>query len=433
MGIKVEIKDPVTVLVGPKGCVGPGTWGFYQFPKIWRARDGVIYLSVNIGADSAAGEHEPTRVFASPDGGRSWRGVGLGCIDESPEIFDLPDGRQVFFGARRTLNFLHENRTDLTVCPDELNMKPRMGPLVNPYGVDEYVFYNFADIPEKLRRFGAAARRGPCGEWENFEGAIDIPDMVAASHVRAGWWDGDGAFYWKDLKPAIAIPIPEKLAVLGDGTLLWALACQHPGVKDRFYDRVMCVASTDCGKMWTLRGIVAGDPEKTTWGYGFGEQSIALAPNGDLLCAMRTKSSNDMGHTHYLPLSRSSDGGRTWSAPEPVAEFSVTPHLLALQNGAMALIYGRPGVHVKLSADSGRTWGDAVTLVGTPERDILKMPLEEWWQMRHDESCANTGAVVTGPDKFIVAYSDFKHLGAEGDYRKAIKIREITVVFNTDV
>ncbi len=48
-------------------------------------------------------------------------------------------------------------------------------------------------------------------------------------------------------------------------------------------------------------------------------------------------------------------------------------------------------------------------------------------ESRYDWSCANTSLVVTGPDRFLVAYSDFRHRDAEGRPCKAIAVREVVV------
>ncbi|MFM9197037.1 MAG: hypothetical protein ACKOWG_15080, partial [Planctomycetia bacterium] len=58
----------------------------------------------------------------------------------------------------------------------------------------------------------------------------------------------------------------------------------------------------------------------------------------------------------HTVLARSSDNGLTWSEPEKVASSSVTPHLVKLERGVVALVYGRPGVHVQFSSDDCRSW-----------------------------------------------------------------------------
>ncbi|MEI6972000.1 MAG: hypothetical protein WCL44_10845 [bacterium] len=64
-------------------------------------------------------------------------------------------------------------------------------------------------------------------------------------------------------------------------------------------------------------------------------------------------------------------------------------------------------------------------MVGPTEKELLARPLDDWWAIRHDFSCANTSVVVTGPDRFLVAYSDFGHRNADGKRCKAICVREV--------
>ena len=44
---------------------------------------------------------------------------------------------------------------------------------------------------------------------------------------------------------------------------------------------------------------------------------------------------------HFMAFTRSTDGGRTWSAPEPLTTYSEIPgHLLALKDGRLLLTFG---------------------------------------------------------------------------------------------
>lgn len=58
------------------------------------------------------------------------------------------------------------------------------------------------------------------------------------------------------------------------------------------------------------------------------------------------------GYPFETLLCRSADNGYTWTKPEKVADSSVTPHVVALDDGIVLLIYGRPGVHFKISEDN---------------------------------------------------------------------------------
>lgn len=428
--MNITLNDPILVALSPPqyGEDPAGRWwGFFQFPDLWRGNDGVLYLAVNVGADSAAGRHEPTQFFRSRDGGGTWQRVAFDATDRSPEIITMPDGRQVAFGRERYLYHLAELSPDAgraSIDVATLGLMPVTGPFRGGYKVNEYLVYRYGDIPAAHRRFPLAIRASADATWAETSGVLDCPELCLPVLTRAMWWDEAGREEWREFPPRLKPPAPREVTVLPDGTLLWALDSQHPEV-GRHCGMVSCLASSDAGRTWTRRGGIA-DGRDWSWG-ATNETALARMPDGDLLCVIRTKNSNEAGDTHYLAAARSADGGRTWTMLPPLAEFSVTPHLLVLANGAVAVVYGRPGVHVKASADSGRTWGAAAAVVGPTEKELLDRPLDEWWAIRHDFSCANTSVVVTGPDRFLVAYSDFQHRNASGQRCKAICVREVRV------
>ena len=432
----MKLGEPVVVAVGPPEMTGPDSWGFFQFPDLWRGEDGDLYLVINVGADSRAGRHEPSLFFRSTDGGRRWESIRFEQVDCSPAILDLPDGRQVAFGDYRRIYALQavaqegaEQVTRLSAL--DLGMKPVMGPFLSSYKVAYECHYRYGDMPEDKRRFAVSKRASADAPWERRRGQIEMDDLLLRALVRDGWDDGEGKFVWKEFAHEFCAPVPNwpnQLAVLPDGTILWALAAQSPQVSDRQCWQVVCLASADGGCTWRPRGMIADDPSAATWGFGAGEQSLAAMPNGDLLCVMRTKMSNELADTHHLAAARSTDGGHTWTALPPISEFSVTPFLVPLAGGAVALLYGRPGVHVRISTDSGTSWSDSIPIVGPAEADLTAMPPPDWWKVRHDFSCANLDIAVTGPDRFLVAYSDFQHKDADGRTCKAIKVREVSVV-----
>lgn len=48
-------------------------------------------------------------------------------------------------------------------------------------------------------------------------------------------------------------------------------------------------------------------------------------------------------------------------------------------------------------------------------------------------SCGYPNLLATGPDKFLLIYSDFKHFNKDGEVRKAIKVREVIVATSKGV
>ncbi len=148
---------------------------------------------------------------------------------------------------------------------------------------------------------------------------------------------------------------------------------------------VFIIRSNDRGQTWDF--VHAFDPKESNPVYGphdvpldegFDEADLVQLANGDLLCMFRTGS--------YSPMfmSRSEDGGRTWSTPANIGWQGVKPRLELLPNGILACAagrgaYGHPQVtHVTISLDgTGRHWespfafhtGPGCSYTSTMQRD----------------------------------------------------------------
>jgi len=100
---------------------------------------------------------------------------------------------------------------------------------------------------------------------------------------------------------------------------------------------------------------------------GYNEGSVQQMPNGDLIAAMRTGNMRDQKcQDNPIMISRSSDGGKTWTEPWRSGLHGAYPDLVVLSDGRMALSYGRPGAAIAFSADEGRTWADQTIVDTTP-------------------------------------------------------------------
>ena len=86
----------------------------------------------------------------------------------------------------------------------------------------------------------------------------------------------------------------------------------------------------------------------------FCEADLLTLPGGEILCFMRT-GGNGGKHTP-LYLSRSTDDGKTWSTPQPIADRGVWPNACRMRSGVIVCTYGRPANWLAFSLDDGRTW-----------------------------------------------------------------------------
>ncbi|WP_344164095.1 sialidase family protein [Kribbella yunnanensis] len=137
-----------------------------------------------------------------------------------------------------------------------------------------------------------------------------------------------------------------------DGTLYQSGYGYYDG--DARY-RQLLLRSTDGGLNWTTQSTIAYSA--TINGEGFCEAGLARTSDGALIAIMRTGS--------YLVMyqSRSTDNGKTWSTPTPMAATNgvpmtgVYPSLVLLPDNRLLLYYGRPGQSLAVSTDgTGTTW-----------------------------------------------------------------------------
>jgi hypothetical protein len=96
---------------------------------------------------------------------------------------------------------------------------------------------------------------------------------------------------------------------------------------------------------------------------GFRESDLTIAANGDLICVMRSGGRNPNMGVNLFPTplycSRSSDGGKTWSPPEQIADRGVCPSVITMSNGILVCTYSRPGNWLIFSDDNGKSWKGA--------------------------------------------------------------------------
>jgi hypothetical protein len=128
-----------------------------------------------------------------------------------------------------------------------------------------------------------------------------------------------------------------------------------------FKYRTCVMYSQDDGATWHYLSTVAS-PEQyplPAQAEGYCEPDLLYFGNGRLLCVMRS-GGNPAGTLmeRYTPLvgCRSSDGGLTWTPPEPIATYGVAPVLLKMKSGIVVCLSGRPGFFLLFSTDDGKTW-----------------------------------------------------------------------------
>lgn len=115
----------------------------------------------------------------------------------------------------------------------------------------------------------------------------------------------------------------------------------------------------------------------------------------------------------------SKDQGRTWTKPKPIAPNGVFPQLLLLDNGILVLASGRPGLQLRFCIDgTGENWTDPIDMMHYMKKDGLPDIYA---------SCGYAGLMPISRNSFYLVYSDFHVKNANGEDRKAIILRKITI------
>lgn len=135
-----------------------------------------------------------------------------------------------------------------------------------------------------------------------------------------------------------------------DGTLLMPVDAEREGTGNW---NVLLLKSADGGGRWSLMSHVASGPVPGT--MRLCEPAVLTTPSGKMICLTRSFSEDD-----YLYQCVSTDGGASWSFPEPTPVIGHPPHLLQLKDGRILLLYGyrhEPyGIRACISRDDGETW-----------------------------------------------------------------------------
>jgi hypothetical protein len=206
---------------------------------------------------------------------------------------------------------------------------------------------------------------------------------------KEGWLRGHFLRYSDDRgktwSPNIRTDVecPHGPVELSDGRLLYMGIPAVDEVNDK--GDILVQESTDQGLTWRTIGSVpkfTDRPDGCSPSY-LCEPHLIEAADGTLVAGFRHEISKK-GKTHeinvregVLYFAHSTDGGRTWTKPQPSEIVGKPPHFLKLNDGRLLVSYGYrfqpPGERACISPDNGRTWPVENTVIlceGAPTGDL---------------------------------------------------------------
>src|SRR5690606_35855355 len=268
-----------------------------------------------------------------------------------------------------------------------------------------FKYWKVEQLPKELQGVYINRRVAGSNQW-----ALEHNEIVEANMVRYADNNLLPLVWWGDMK------------LNRDGSII---AGVYPGFTwdngQVLPSGVPFYRSDDGGRKWTLVGRIpyAYDPVKDPKGgqrhaLGFTEPAFEILKDGSYLSVLRTTDGLGNSPMYY---SRSTDQGKTWSQPVVFTKAGVLPRLKQLDNGALVLASGRPGLQIRIALDKeGEEWSDPFEML-------------PWLEGVDGNTltCGYPELLQTGKDKFLLIYSDFQYKTSTGEIRKAIKTREITV------
>lgn len=383
---QIQFGEPKLISVASK----PEKWGYFQFPEISRMADQSIHIRWKLNEDAmeAYGNHQAGEAV-SYDGGKTFK---LSTAAQQPFT-------EIILANGDRLNI----HTPKPLPANELNLPASIGGSIDTYTKSRTEYFRLQDLPEKAQLLYFDRLPNKSGTWVNESATLKDPQ--AARYTLRGFMP---IIWWGDLHIA-----KDKSIVAG---VYPGFYVKDDGKADPFH-HVFFYRSLDNARSWNIQGRIFYEPDLTAdpkgkQRMGFTEPGYEVLPNGHMIAVMRTTDGIGNGPMYS---SQSDDNGATWTKATVIAPSGVLPQMLQLQNGVLVMASGRPGVQIRFSMDGkGKTW--------TSPFEMLP-----WIDYKDQVSCGYTSLLATGPDRFMIVYSDFRYVNEEGEVRKSIKVREVIV------
>lgn len=385
----VHLEEPIIVSQANR----EENWGFFQFPMLFRDTSGSLIVSWQMNEDSyTAYGKEAAGSLMSLNGGLTWEELDSYYFPRKRNRVEFSNG-----------DFLQVHNP---IAKDISQYLSFPSPAYSE-AIKGYQFYYETEVPVDLKGVYLEHWKNDIKDTVVFHGSINDPGLLRYTidgHMPIIWWGDIKELSNKNL-----------IAGVYGGNYL------NPDGKP-LRSAVTFYQSSDRGNLWKRVGIIPYQPNQES-DYnsfvfdgvdGFTEPAFEILRDGTIFCVMRS------GNDTPMYKSFSYDNGYHWSIPEPFTPNGVMPRLLRLKNGVLVLSSGRPGVQIRFCIEgNGSKWTEPVEMMPFMQNGIYN----KW-----SDTCGYTTIIpAENGVSFYIVYSDFKTKDSNGEMRKAIIFRKVSV------
>lgn len=424
--MKISISDPQLIYCAPINELTQ-KWGVYCLPRLWRQPDNSLLIRFNGEIDTPSADWNclPSLYFKSTDNGASWTQLNnIENIDTSilrnVEIPLLKEENKTICIKGKNFGNLKQNFKPCKIFSDGFEGSG-----------NKYYVYKQGDL---LKSFFALERI----IYDDKGNVIDKKDAFLDFDERELLFYGECSGIKQEISFQANIcysPYITSIKKLNNKELIGLCSGQNQHVNDRYCTDLYLVFSNDNGLTWHKRSTITKNSEKYKFGLvGDGcECSLDISQDGIIYVVTRTDMSCDhqsIGGTTDTMLFTSNDNGFTWSNERSVSDSSITPHVLCFGKNIVVVIYGRPGVHLKVSKDGGRTFGKPISIIGKTLTGELKCG-KTYMDAKYFDTSSYSNSFVEkiSNNEFIILYNDLKYDNGDGLNHKAGLIKKVKINF----
>ena len=385
---EVKLGEPIMVAQAKK----EEKWGYFQFPGIGRTEDGKLIVSWQMNEDSykVYGKGVSGHMMSS-DEGKTWKPLDKEYFTVGSRMLRLRNGNilQVATPASKEVR-------GYSSFPEPIYRDTTM----------KMNYYLETQLPEDLQGMYFCLRDGKGKKIRSFHGELEDPCLLRydiGGLMPVKWW-GD-------------------MAELADGSLIAGIypSCYQNSYNETPKSDISFYKSNDKGYHWKAIGRIPFQIEKLKDKkrqydryQGFSETTFQILKDSTFFCVMRS------GYNTPMYRSFSYDKGMHWTEPEPFTSNGVKPRMLLLENGVLCLASGRPGLQLRFCLEGdGEIWTEPIEMLPFLDENGNY----DIWGV----SCGYPRLLKVDKNIFYMVFSDFMTKNGEGEYRKSIMFRKITV------